>query len=218
MPELSLFIQSATRALKLLELSTTDVPLDPEDQPDYRANREIVADHAAFFAMKEDAKLRRSFSNIVAEFTTEFDETHPLKIIGGQHRFEAIKEAYAAGVNEVHGVKVYFGLSSEQRFDAQLISNTLSLSGRVGDQKVATDPLCQGSLRFPRGRGTASARVYPQRVFLALSPQNTAVTAKVAKEFFSFHPTTTRSWLASGGKARRDSSRKFPRHSSRVLP
>ena len=75
--------------------------------------------------MKGDAKKRRSFSNIVTEFTTEFDAEYPLKIIGGQHRFEAIKEALADGVNEFHGVKVYFGLSPEQRLDAQLISNTL---------------------------------------------------------------------------------------------
>ena len=75
--------------------------------------------------MKEDAKGRRSFSNIVTEYTTEFDEDHPLKVIGGQHRYEAIKEALASGVNEIHGIKVYFGLTSEQRLDAQLISNTV---------------------------------------------------------------------------------------------
>lgn len=129
-----LFVDSLTLALysechisadKLISLSTTDVPLDPEDQPEYRANRDIVADHIAFRAMKADAKKRRSFSNIVTEFTTEFDEEHPLKIIGGQHRWEAIKEALSGGINEVHGIKVYFGLTPEQRLDAQLISNTV---------------------------------------------------------------------------------------------
>ena len=123
MPGHSRFTLNATLlAEKIVSLATTDVPLDPEEQPEYRANREIVADHTAFSAMKEDAKKRRSFSNIVAEFTTEFDEAHPLKIIGGQHRFEAMKEALAEGVNESHGLKVYFGLTSEQRLDAQLIS------------------------------------------------------------------------------------------------
>ena len=122
---LALYSECHIQADKLVSLSTTDVPLDPEDQPDYRANRDIVADHTAFFAMKEDAKQRRGFSNIVTEFTTEFDEPHPLKIIGGQHRFEAIKEALATGINEVHGIKVYFGLTPEQRLDAQLISNTI---------------------------------------------------------------------------------------------
>jgi hypothetical protein len=121
----ALYSECHINADKLVPLSTTDVPLDPEEQAEYRANREIVADHAAFGAMKDDAKLRRSFSNIVTEFTTEFDATHPLKIIGGQHRFEAIKEAQANGINEAHGIKVYFGLTPEQRLDAQLISNTV---------------------------------------------------------------------------------------------
>ena len=122
---LALYSECHISADKLISLSTTDVPLDPEEQPEYRANRDIVADHSAFHAMKGDAKKRRSFSNIVTEFTTEFDAEYPLKIIGGQHRFEAIKEALADGVNEFHGVKVYFGLSPEQRLDAQLISNTV---------------------------------------------------------------------------------------------
>lgn len=122
---LALYSECHVQADKLVSLSTTDVPLDPEDQPEYRANRDIVADHTAFVAMKEDAKYRRGFSNIVTEFTTEFDEPHPLKIIGGQHRFEAIKEALAVGINEVHGIKVYFGLTPEQRLDVQLISNTV---------------------------------------------------------------------------------------------
>jgi hypothetical protein len=131
---LHVFVDARTEALysechvsadKLIALSTTDVPLDPEDQAEYRANRDIVADHTAFGAMKEDAKLRRSFSNIVTEFTIEFDAQHPLKIIGGQHRFEAIKEAHSNGINEAHGIKVYFGLTPDQRLDAQLISNTV---------------------------------------------------------------------------------------------
>jgi hypothetical protein len=121
----ALYSECHISAVKLAALATTDVPLDPDDQAEYRANREIVADHVAFKAMKTDAKGRRSFSNIVAEFTTEFDPEHPLKIIGGQHRFEAIREALDEGINEVHGLKVYFGLTSEQRLDAQLISNTV---------------------------------------------------------------------------------------------
>jgi hypothetical protein len=122
---LALYSECHIAADKLIALGTTDVALDPDDQPDYRANREIVADHAAFHAMKDDARQRRSFSNIVAEYTTDFDPDRPVKIIGGQHRFEAIKEALANGVNELHGLKMYFGLTSEQRLDAQLISNTV---------------------------------------------------------------------------------------------
>jgi hypothetical protein len=112
------------RARKLVELATIDVPLDPEEQQEYRANREIVEDHVAFERMKEDAKARRTFSNIVTEFNTAFDPDHPIKIIGGQHRFIAIGEAYAGDIDELHGLKVYFGLNSDQRLDVQLISNT----------------------------------------------------------------------------------------------
>jgi len=110
-------------AKKLIELGTIDVPLDPDEQAEYRANREIV-EGPAFDKMKDDAKKLRSFSNIVVEYTKEFDPDHPLKVIGGQHRFQAIKEALDEGVNELHGVKVYLGLDAEQRLDVQLISNT----------------------------------------------------------------------------------------------
>jgi hypothetical protein len=119
------FCECHIPANKLVALSTVDVPLDPEEQPEYRANRDLVTSAHAFEVMKQDAALRRSFSNLVLEYTTEYDAEHPLKIIGGQHRFEAIKLATEIGINEYHGVKVYFGLDSEQRYDVQLISNTV---------------------------------------------------------------------------------------------
>jgi hypothetical protein len=75
---------------KLIEHGSTDVPLDP-DEPEYRANRDIVEDDVAFQGMKDDAK--------------EHDADHPLKIIGGQHRFDAIKGALE-GVDVLHGIKV----------------------------------------------------------------------------------------------------------------
>lgn len=126
-------------ASKLVPLSTTDVPLDPEEQPEYRANREIVTSHVAYERMRQDAKERRSFSNLVTEFTTEYDPDHPIKIIGGQHRFEAIKEAHAVGVDEYHGVKVYFGLDLGQRLDVQLISNTvIAVSADLYDRMQET--------------------------------------------------------------------------------
>lgn len=118
------YIECHVSANKLVELATVDVPIDPDEQAEYRANREIVEDHVAFERMKEDAIGHRTFSNIVAEFTRSFDESHPIKIIGGQHRFTAVQQALGAGVNEIHGLKVYFGLSNDQRIDVQLISNT----------------------------------------------------------------------------------------------
>ena len=127
------------KAEKLIELGTVDVPLDPEDQPDYRANREIVENAAAFSTMREDAQLRRSFSNIVAEFIDDDDDDYPLKIIGGQHRFKAISEALGEGIDEYHGVKLYFELDNNQRLDVQLISNTnISISGDLLDRMQET--------------------------------------------------------------------------------
>jgi hypothetical protein len=117
------------RGSKLIAYGTTDVPLDP-DEPDYRANREIVEDDVAFQRMKDDAKEKRSFSNIVTEWTKEHDAKHPPKVIGGQHRFEAIKEALEQGVDALHQIKVYFALEMQQRLDVQLVSNTnIDISG-----------------------------------------------------------------------------------------
>src|SRR5687768_3763892 len=48
-------------ASKLISLGTTDAPLDPETQPGYRANREIV-DNELFARMVDDANKHRSFS------------------------------------------------------------------------------------------------------------------------------------------------------------
>src|SRR5271170_5130452 len=105
----------------LIKLGTTDVPLDPDEQPEYRANREIEDGSMAFQKMKDDAKQNRSFSNIVVEWKN--DSESPLKVIGGQHRFEAIRFAIENGVDVLHGLKVYFALDMAQRLDVQLISN-----------------------------------------------------------------------------------------------
>jgi hypothetical protein len=127
------------RGSHIVSLGTTDVPLDPEEQPEYRANRDIVVNNSAFHTMINDAKMRRSFSNIVAEYTTEFDDEHPLKIIGGQHRFKAIQKALEDGIDEYHGVKVYLGLEMTQRLDVQLISNTsIAISGDLFDRLQET--------------------------------------------------------------------------------
>lgn len=134
----AIFIECHIAADKLIGLGTTDVPLDADGSSDYRANRDVVSDHAAFEQMKSDALDGRRFSNIVAEFIGEGDD-HPLKIIGGQHRFEAIREALNEGVNFEHGVKVYFQLDNEQRLDVQVISNTnISVSKELLDRMYET--------------------------------------------------------------------------------
>lgn len=127
------------RGSTIIELSTIDVPLDPDEQPEYRANREIAEDHGAYEKMKTDALAGRSFSNIVAEYVDASDPDQPLQIIGGQHRFNAIEEALKKGVDEYHGVKVYFGLDADQRLDVQLISNTnIAVSNDLLDRMYET--------------------------------------------------------------------------------
>jgi hypothetical protein len=119
------FCECHISADKLVSLGTVDVPLDPDEQEEYRANRELVIAHHAFERMKTDAVERRTFSNLVLEYSTEYTPESPLKVIGGQHRFTAIQQARESGINEYHGVKVYFGLDKAQRYDVQLISNTV---------------------------------------------------------------------------------------------
>lgn len=133
------FCECHVLASKLIPAATTDVPLDPEEQAEYRANRELVTDAAAFARMKEDAAEGRVFSNIVAEYTSEFDAEHPIKIIGGQHRFEAIKLALEKGIDGYHGLKVYLNLNTDQRLDVQLISNTnIGISSDLYDRMQET--------------------------------------------------------------------------------
>ena len=133
------FCECHIKASNLVALGTIDVPLDPDEQSDYRANRELDEDHAAFEKMREDALNKRSFSNIVVEYSDTHDPEHPIKIIGGQHRFKAIEEALDSGVDEYHGVKVYFCLDPDQRLDVQVISNTnIAVSSDLLDRMIET--------------------------------------------------------------------------------
>lgn len=112
------------KAKELIDLGTIDVPLDPESQAEYRANREFQDTHSAYRKMEDDANKSRMFSNIVCEYSTAHQPEKPLKVIGGQHRYLAIEDALGNGVDEYHGIKIYFDLNKDQRLDAQLISNT----------------------------------------------------------------------------------------------
>ncbi len=174
------YIETYILAEKIIDYGTIDVPLDPEEQSEYRANREIVEDHGAFIKMKEDAKNGRTFSNLVAEFNTSFDKDNPLKIIGGQHRFIAIKEAFDSNdINHHHNVKIYFGLDNNQRLDVQLISNTnIVVSSDLLDRMFET-------LKGPKLRN------WRQTVGLLLESQDFAdkkqrsnqITVRVARSF-----------------------------------
>ena len=131
------FTECHLKADTIIKFGTTDVPLDPENAPEYRANRDLATSHAAFERMKTDATEGRVFSNLVCEFRDGEDK--PLEVIGGQHRFDAISEALAADQNRYHGVKVYFSLNNEQRLDVQIISNTnITVPADLLDRMYAT--------------------------------------------------------------------------------
>jgi hypothetical protein len=131
------FTECHVSASIICSLGTTDVPLDPDESPEYRANRDIVISHSAFEQMKSDAISGRKFSNIVCEFSPSKEKS--LEVVGGQHRFEAILSALAEGQDVHHGVKVYFSLTKEQRLDVQVISNTnISVPTDLLDRMYAT--------------------------------------------------------------------------------
>ncbi|QND41803.1 hypothetical protein HB770_03960 [Rhizobium leguminosarum bv. viciae] len=131
------FTECHVQAERIIKKGTTDVPLDPDEAPEYRANRDVVYSHAAFERMQQDAMQGRKFSNIVCEYSPGKDR--PLEVIGGQHRFEAIVGGVSAGVNVHHGLKVYFNLNKEQRLDVQVISNTnISVPTDLLDRMFAT--------------------------------------------------------------------------------
>ena len=103
-------------------------PQDPDDpaSEDYRLNREIILFNASYRKMQKDAEAGRPFSDIIVEFNTDYRDAEPLKVLGGQHRGQAIKDAVSAGkeTGRLHGLRVFLGLTKEQRAEISLTSNT----------------------------------------------------------------------------------------------
>ena len=96
---------------------------DEEDEI-YKLNREITEDQAAYKLMEEDASNGRSFEDLVLEYDTSYRATKPLKVYGGQHRLRAITKAQNNKEAVLHGVRVYFDLSREQKVEIATVSNT----------------------------------------------------------------------------------------------
>ena len=116
----------------------TDVPIDPDFQSEFRANREFRPKDKTYIKMVDDAKQGRQFSDIIIEYDTKHTNPElPLKILGGQHRSQAIKESLPS--DRYHGVKVYFDLNKDQRAELYIVSNTnidvpLDLLDRLEEQ------------------------------------------------------------------------------------
>jgi hypothetical protein len=107
------------------DLFDYDASLDPEEQEEIKANRDLQDFHKAFGKMKEDAKKGRQFNDIIVEYLPSGSKVEkPLKIYGGQHRAKSIEESTTQNVERYHGFRVYFELSVQQRNEIAQVSNT----------------------------------------------------------------------------------------------
>ena len=119
--------------------------IDTDDENEsYKLNRDVLENKPAFIEMVNDALNGRSFEDIVLEYDYSYREDLPLKVYGGQHRIKAIKEALENDVNVVHGVRVYFDLTKQQKVEIALINNTSivvsnDLLDRMSEQLVGPE-------------------------------------------------------------------------------
>ncbi len=95
-----------------------------EDDEIYKLNREITEDQEAYKLMEEDALKGRSFEDLVLEYDTSYRPQKSLKVYGGQHRLRAITKAQDVKASVLHGIRVYFDLSREQKVEIATVSNT----------------------------------------------------------------------------------------------
>ena len=145
--------------------SDLEAVLEANESEDYKLNRNIYADNYAYKVMEKDALGGRSFEDLVVEYDTLYRPNKPLKVFGGQHRITAIIEATKKNVNTIHGVRVYFGLSAEQRFNIAVANNTsITVSNDLLD-RMQEDLLgpnlrdwCQSVSMLNKGQNFADTR------------------------------------------------------------
>ena len=103
-----------------------EASLDAVDDEDiiYKLNRDITEDETAYRHMETDAFSGRSFEDMVLEYDISYRSKRPLKVYGGQHRIRAISKAVAEKGAVVHGVRVYFDLSRQQKVEIATVNNT----------------------------------------------------------------------------------------------
>jgi hypothetical protein len=129
----------------LVQFSDTDATLDGDEEDEiYKLNREITEDQAAYRVMEADAIKGRSFEDIVLEYDTAYRPKKPLKVYGGQHRLRAISKAVTQKGTILHGVRVYFGLSRNQKVEIATVNNTAiavpnDLLDRMREQLLGSD-------------------------------------------------------------------------------
>ncbi len=143
-----------------------EASLDADEEDEiYKLNREITEDQAAYKLMEEDALNGRSFEDLVLEYDTSYRATKPLKVYGGQHRLRAITKAQNNKGSVLHGVRVYFDLSREQKVEIATVNNTSiavpnDLLDRMREQLIGSElrDWCQTVGLLDRGVDFADRR------------------------------------------------------------
>lgn len=122
-----------------------EASLDNDDEDEiYKLNRDITEDKSAYKLMEKDALAGRSFEDLVIEYDTSYREQKPLKIYGGQHRIQAIRNTLSNSGSSFHGIRVYFSLSREQKVEIATVNNTSiavpnDLIDRMREQLLGTE-------------------------------------------------------------------------------
>jgi hypothetical protein len=140
--------------------------LDGDDEDViYKLNRDITEDEAAYKIMEKDASAGRSFEDMVIEYDTSYNNTQPLKVYGGQHRIKAITKAENKKGFIVHGIRVYFNLTREQKVEITTINNTSiavpnDLLDRMREQLLGSElrDWCQNVGLLEKGEDFADRR------------------------------------------------------------
>lgn len=150
----------------LAQSCDVEATLDTDDDDEiYKLNREITEDQAAYLAMERDALNGRSFEDIVLEFDTSYRPKKPLKVYGGQHRLRAITKAQEHKADILHGVRIYFGLSRDQKVEIATVNNTAiavpnDLLDRMREQLLGSElrDWCQQVGLLTKGQDFADRR------------------------------------------------------------
>lgn len=144
--------------------SEASLGADEEDEI-YKLNRDVQEDQAAYKLMEQDAQAGRSFEDMVLEYDTSYRAKRPLKVYGGQHRLRAISKAVRTKPHTLHGVRIYFGLSREQKVEIATINNTAiavpnDLLDRMKEQLLGSElrDWCQTVGLLERGMDFADRR------------------------------------------------------------
>ena len=139
------YITCHLRGDTLADSCDSEATLDGDEEDEiYKLNREILEDQAAYQTMEKDAVSGRSFEDIVLEYDTSYRPKRPLKVYGGQHRLRALAKAKAQKPTTLHGVRIYFGLSREQKVEIATINNTAiavpnDLLDRMKEQRLGSE-------------------------------------------------------------------------------